>query len=157
MQHFVRDFIFLHSLDLKLCYSEIIFFWCSMQSAVTGHCFGAQQDSVQVSSYPMEFWAWFYHHCCLFTSHAAVTCCVAVQAGSWNRPNLAEKRDPFQLNLLCDLVQHWALQTSVPAGEWWARVALLLPSLSNFLGSVLSLLLSAAIFHSAQNKCNWLT
>lgn len=31
--------------------------------------------------------------------------------------NLPEKRDPFQLNQLWDLVQHWALQTSAPVGE----------------------------------------
>lgn len=94
----------------------------------------------------------------LVHSRAAMTCCVAVQAGSWNRPNLPEKRDPFQLNQLWYLVQHWALQTSVPVREWCARQALFLPSLWNFLDSVLSLLLFyAAIFHSVQKKCNWLT
>lgn len=31
---------------------------------------------------------------------------------------LPKKKDPFELNQLCDLVQHGALQTSAPVGEW---------------------------------------
>lgn len=60
MQHFVRDFIFLHSLHLKLCYSERLFSCWSWQASVAAHLLWPWQSSAQVCLYCQAFQTVFF-------------------------------------------------------------------------------------------------